>query len=161
MILLILLFVLVPIAELWAILQVGAAIGVLPTIALLIADSILGSMLLRAQGRRAWTRLRDTLAAGRVPTTEVADGALIMFGGALMLTPGFLTDILGILLLLPPTRALLRPRLLRRVAIFPAAGGSRARRPRRAPVTGMGRPGAPGNDVDGTIADDEAGALPR
>src|SRR5436305_5155383 len=106
--LLLIVFILVPIAELYVIIQVGEAIGVLPTIALLIADSVLGSLLLRGQGRAAWRRFNATLATGRPPAREVLDGALIIFGGALLLTPGFLSDILGVLLLLPPTRALFR-----------------------------------------------------
>ena len=122
---LVVLFIVVPIAELYVIIQVGQAIGALATIGLLIADSLLGSWLLRHHGRRAWTRFNDAVRAGRVPTHEVADGAMIMFGGALMLTPGFLTDLLGMALLLPPTRALLRPLLLRRVRVTggPRSGG--------------------------------------
>lgn len=119
--LLVFLFILVPIAELWAILQVGQLIGVWPTIALLIADSLLGAWLLRHQGRSSWARFRSTLAAGRVPATETADGALVIFGGTLLLTPGFLTDGLGLLLLLPPTRALVRSIVLRRAVTLGAA----------------------------------------
>lgn len=164
MFLLILLFVIVPIAEIWAIIQVGQAIGVLPTILLLIVDSILGSTLVRSQGRRAWTRLTQTISEGRVPTTEVADGAMILFGGALMLAPGFLTDILGVLLLLPPTRALLRPVLLRRITIAGPAIAFGSRASARAGGTRGTRP--PAYDVEGTVADDDAaprgpGALPR
>src|ERR687884_523552 len=102
--LLILLFIVVPIVELFVIIQVGEAIGVLPTIALLIADSVLGSMLMRSQGRAAWRRFNAALTEGRMPHREVLDGVLVIFGGALLLTPGFLSDILGLLLLLPPTR---------------------------------------------------------
>jgi UPF0716 protein FxsA len=111
--LLVLLFIVVPIAELYVIIQVGQAIGVLPTIALLLADSVLGSMLLRSQGRAAWRRFNDVLAAGRPPAREVLDGALVIFGGALLLTPGFITDVLGLLLLAPPTRAIFRRLLVR------------------------------------------------
>src|SRR3954449_674383 len=114
--LLVVLFIVVPIAELYVIIQVGEAIGALPTIALLIADSILGSLLMRTQGRSAWRRFNMALAEGRIPHREVLDGALILFGGALLLTPGFLTDILGAVLLLPPTRAVVRATLVRRFA---------------------------------------------
>src|SRR5918997_3798415 len=100
--LLIVLFITVPILELFVILQIGELIGVWWTIALLIADSILGSILMRSQGRAAWRRFNDATRAGRVPAREVLDGALIVFGGALLLTPGFLTDILGLILLIPP-----------------------------------------------------------
>ena len=108
--LLLLLFIVVPIAELAVIIQVGEQIGVWWTIALLIADSILGSMLMRSQGRIAWRRFNEALQAGRPPAREVLDGVLVIFGGALLLTPGFITDILGLVLLIPPTRALVRRR---------------------------------------------------
>ena len=109
--LLIVLFIVVPIAELAVIIQVGSLIGVWWTIALLIADSVLGAMLMRSQGRAAWRRFNDAVRAARVPAREVADGVLVIFGGALLLTPGFLSDILGALFLLPPTRALIRKRV--------------------------------------------------
>jgi len=113
---LILLFIVVPIAELYVIIQVGQLIGVVPTLILLLADALLGSMLLKHEGRGAWRRFNEALAAGRFPGREVADGALIIVGGTLLLTPGFLTDIAGLFLLLPPTRAVTR-RLLKRFAI--------------------------------------------
>ena len=101
------LFILVPLAELYVILKVGDAIGVLPTILLLAADSVLGSILLRSQGRAVWRRFNEALAAGRMPHREVQDGVAVIFGGAFLITPGFLTDIFGLLLLLPPTRAVI------------------------------------------------------
>lgn len=115
MVFLVLLFIVVPIAELFVIIQVGEAIGVLPTIALLIIDSILGSVLMRSQGRLAWRRFNAALTEGRIPHREVLDGVLVIFGGALLLTPGFISDVLGIILLLPPTRALARALVGRRV----------------------------------------------
>src|ERR671938_1590670 len=127
--LLVLLFIVVPIVELFVIIQVGEAIGVLPTIALLIADSILGSMLMRSQGRAAWRRFNGALAEGRIPHREVLDGALVIFGGALLLTPGFVTDILGLVLLLPPTRALVRRVMVRRFADRMIAAATRGRPP--------------------------------
>lgn len=111
---LVLLFIVVPIVELYVLIQIGQAIGVLPTIALLIVDSVLGAMLMRSQGRAAWMRLQRALAEGRLPGREVIDGALVIFGGALLLTPGFLSDILGLVLLLPPTRAVVRRVLVAR-----------------------------------------------
>src|SRR5438067_3105596 len=105
LLLLILVFIALPIAELYVIIKVGEAIGALPTIAILVADSLIGSWLLRSQGRGAWRRFNDALAAGRPPAREVLDGALVIFGGAFLITPGFLTDIVGLLHLLPPTRA--------------------------------------------------------
>jgi UPF0716 protein FxsA len=116
MALLVILFIVVPIAELFVIIQVGGLIGVWPTLALLLADALLGSMLLKHQGRSAWRRFNEALAQRRFPGKEVADGVLIVIGGTLLLTPGFLTDIAGLLLLIPPTRAVAR-RLLRRITV--------------------------------------------
>ena len=79
----------------------------MPTILLLAADSVLGSVLLRSQGRSVWRRFNEALAAGRMPHREVQDGVAVIFGGAFLITPGFLTDIVGLALLLPPTRALI------------------------------------------------------
>jgi UPF0716 protein FxsA len=113
---LVLVFIVVPIAELAVIIQVGQEIGVPSTVAVLVADSVLGSVLMRSQGRAAWRRFNEATRAGRVPAREVLDGALVIFGGALLLTPGFITDILGLVLLIPPTRALVRRALARRLA---------------------------------------------
>jgi UPF0716 protein FxsA len=103
--LLLILFIVVPIVELYVIIQVGQAIGIVPTLALLLADAVLGSLLLHHQGRGAWQRFNEALAARRFPAREVADGVMIAVGGTLLLTPGFITDIFGLLLLIPPTRA--------------------------------------------------------
>jgi len=114
--LLIVLFIVVPIAELYVIVQVGQAIGIWPTLALLLADALLGSFLLKHQGRGAWRRFNEALAQGRFPGREVVDGLLIVVGGTLLLAPGFLTDIVGLILLIPPTRAIVRG-ILRRFTI--------------------------------------------
>ena len=138
---LVLLFVVVPIVELFVILQVGEAIGAWWTIALLVADSVLGSVLMRAQGRAVWRRFGEAVRAGRPPAAEVADGALVLFGGALLLTPGFLTDVVGLLLLIPPTRAVIRRQVVRRLGRRLAVGvvtaaDTRARRGREFDVEG-------------------------
>lgn len=114
--LLVILFIVVPILELYVIIQVGQAIGVVPTLILLLADALLGSWLLKHEGRGAWRRFNEALAARRFPGREVADGVLIVIGGTLLLTPGFVTDIFGLFLLLPPTRAVAR-RVLKRLTI--------------------------------------------
>jgi UPF0716 protein FxsA len=141
--LLILAFILVPIAELYVIIQVGGAIGVGPTIAILILDGFLGAFLLRHQGRAAWVRFNRALAENRIPHKEVLDGVLIIFGGALLLTPGFLTDIVGLVLLIPPTRAGVRALMARivkgRLSMGPGAatwgyGQVRRRGARRRPA---------------------------
>lgn len=148
--LLIVLFIVLPIVELYVIIQVGQAIGVWWTILLLIADSVLGSMLMRAQGRAAWRRFNEALRAGRVPAREVFDGALVIFGGAFLLTPGFVTDVLGVGLLLPPTRALVRRSLVKafagRVTVAAAAPGMMGAR-RRSYPTGADP------DVEGTASE--------
>jgi UPF0716 protein FxsA len=141
------LFVVVPLVEIYVIIQVGQAIGALPTIALLVADSVLGWYLLRSQGRAAWRRFNTAIEQARVPAREVLDGILVVFGGALLLTPGFVTDVLGILFLLPPTRALVRRLLARRVAGRIRVSGP----PRRAPRGGW--------DVDGTATEVDPPAL--
>ena len=112
MALLVALFIVVPIVELYVIIQIGSLIGVWPTVALLLADALLGSLLLRHQGRGAWRRFNLALAEHRFPGREVADGLLIAIGGTLLLTPGFVTDIVGLIFLVPPTRAIVR-RLMR------------------------------------------------
>jgi UPF0716 protein FxsA len=145
---LIALFIVVPLVELAIIIEVGREIGVGPTIAVLIADSVLGSLLMRAQGRAAWRRFSEATRAGRPPAREVLDGALIIAGGALLLTPGFLTDVLGLALLLPPTRAVIRRVLARRLLHRMVAGMTTA--PRGA-VRHRGRsPSGGPSDVDGT-----------
>ena len=105
---LVLVFIVVPLAELYVIIQVGEAIGAPLTIAILLADSLIGSWLLKHQGRAAWRRFNEATQAGRIPAREVVDGALIIFGGAFLITPGFISDFFGLLFLLPPTRALFR-----------------------------------------------------
>jgi UPF0716 protein FxsA len=120
--LLVILFVLVPIAEIYVIIQVGQEIGALWTVLILIADSLIGARLLSWQGRRAWAAFQSALTAGRVPHREVLDGVLIILGGAFLLTPGFITDAVGLLLLIPPTRAAFR-RLLARMMLRPTRLG--------------------------------------
>lgn len=110
--LLVLAFLVVPVVEIYVLIQVGQVIGALPTVLLLIADSIFGAWLIRHEGARAWQALRQALAGGRIPHRELADGALVVLGGALMLSPGFVTDILGILLIVPITRPFFRRLLL-------------------------------------------------
>ena len=80
----------------------------MPTLALLLLDGFLGAALARSQGRTAWMRFNRALADGRVPARETFDGAMIILGGALLLAPGFITDLVGFALLIPPTRAMMR-----------------------------------------------------
>jgi UPF0716 protein FxsA len=108
-------FVIVPIVEIYVIIQVGQVIGPWWTILLLIADSVFGAWLVKHEGRRAWAALATALQSGRMPAKELADGGLILVGGTLMVSPGFVTDVAGILLILPFTRPVAR-RMLTRLA---------------------------------------------
>lgn len=112
MALLILLCIALPFAELYVIVRVGELIGVAPTLALLLAGSTAGVLVLRHQGRGVWRRFNAALVQRRFPAREVADGLMIAAGATLLLIPGFITDVLGLILLIPPTRAIAR-RLLR------------------------------------------------
>lgn len=152
--LLFLLFLVVPIAEIYVLIQVGHAIGAQWTVLLLLADSLLGMALVRAQGRGAWRRLNAALAEGRVPAREVLDGGLVMLGGALLLAPGFITDVFGIVLLAPPSRALVRRGIGRRVGS--RLWGRGVPRRRRSRSSGRRRP----YDVEGSAVDVDEGRLP-
>ena len=111
----------VPLAELWFILEVADRIGVVETVLSLIVVGVLGTWLLVREGRATWERLRAAIGRGEIPTTELAEGAAILVGGALLLTPGFLTDIAGLLLVVPITRVP-ATRLLRRALTMWFAG---------------------------------------
>ena len=108
-------FLVVPIVEIYVLLQVSHVIGVPETILLLIAISAAGAWLAKVAGLGVLNRLQRTVRAGKVPSAELVDGALVLFAAALMLTPGFVTDCLAILLLVPPSRALVRGVVLRRI----------------------------------------------
>lgn len=111
---LVVLFLVLPIAELYVLVQVAQEVGVLTSLALLVVVSFVGAWLVKREGLGLLLRIRSELAAGRLPTNQLVDGFLVLFAGALLLTPGFLTDGVGLLLLLPPTRAMVRLALLRR-----------------------------------------------
>jgi len=98
----------VPTAEIAVILAVGRTIGTWPTVALLIVESALGAWLVKREGSRTWTALAQAINSGRMPSRQLADSALVLVGGTLLLTPGFLTDIAGFFFVLPVTRALAR-----------------------------------------------------
>jgi UPF0716 protein FxsA len=144
--LLVALFVVLPFVELALIVAAADSFGLGVTFLALILFSVAGGWLMRREGWAVWRRANEELGAGRVPTTHLLDGAMVLGGGALLLTPGFLTDAVGLLLLLPPSRALLRPLVLRAMTRRIRASAGRAR------VTGVwvgGRgPGFPGRVVD-------------
>jgi UPF0716 protein FxsA len=147
--LLLIAFVVVPIVEIYVLIQVGQVIGPWWTILLLVVDSILGTWLIKREGGRAWQGLRTALESGRMPARELADGALILVGGTLMLSPGFVTDAFGILLILPFTRPLFR-RLLtgvvtRRLVVLGTSPGQ-GNRP---------GPGSGGTVIQGEVVDED------
>jgi UPF0716 protein FxsA len=113
--LLVVLFVFVPIVELAVIIQVGQAIGVVETLLLMVVVSVAGAWLVKREGIGVWRRAQRQLDTGVMPGRELVDGVLIMVAGALLLLPGFVSDCLGILLLLPPVRAVVRGLVIRRL----------------------------------------------
>ena len=121
----------VPIFEVWLLIQVGGQIGVWPTVAILVVEAVLGAWLVRREGARAWQSLSSAFGSGRVPAGELANAALVLVGGVLLMLPGFATDVVGFLFLLPLTRPLAR----KLVAFFLA---------RRISRLGLVRPPGPG-----------------
>jgi UPF0716 protein FxsA len=147
------LFVVWVVAELYVIVRVADAIGVLLTIVLLIAAWPVGTWAMRSEGRAAWRRFNAALAQGKPPGREVVDGALIVLGGGLLILPGFISDIFGLLLLFPPTRVLVRTALVRNFQNRLVVGAGRfAGRSGRGPGAGPGGT-APPADVDGTASE--------
>ncbi len=161
---LVILFLVVPLLELLIILQVGQVIGGWPTLGLLIAVSVFGAWIVRREGSRAWRALREALNTGRMPSRELADAALVLVGGTLLLTPGFLTDAVGLFFVLPLTRPVARRLLTGLLAMrFPLVGlvgggdggrrdGGRGRWPRRmhSPGPASARPNSAGSAERGS-----------
>ena len=123
-------FLVVPFAELYVLIKVGQLVGALPTIAFLVLVSVVGAWLVKREGMGVLRRAREQIALGLVPGRELVDGVLILFAGALLVTPGFLTDLLGISLLVPPVRSAIRGfavhRLARRAGLEPRPVGRRS-----------------------------------
>lgn len=142
---LLLLFILVPIAEMWLLIKVGGAIGAWPTIGLVLLTAIIGLALLRRQGFATLMRGRQKMESGEIPAQEMLEGVVLAVSGALLLTPGFFTDLLGFLGLLPVSRRWLVGRLMGRADIVSAyaarqgyhqAGSAGHRAPRKTPLEG-------------------------
>jgi UPF0716 protein FxsA len=159
----------VPLLEILVLIRVGQVIGPWWTILLLIVDSIVGAWLMRREGAKAFRGLSEALGSGRMPARELADGILVLAGGLLMLSPGFVTDIFGMLLILPVTRPLGRRLLTRVVASRLLAGGYAGP---GAPGYGRGpvgpgrneerpRPGSQGPVVEGEVVDPQDGPEDR
>ncbi len=102
------LFAVVPVIEVYLLIKVGSLIGPLPTVALLLSISLAGAWLVRHQGFEIMRRIQSELAQGRLPAAELLDGAMVLVGGVLLLTPGFFTDFLGLFFLIPFTRAVIK-----------------------------------------------------
>jgi UPF0716 protein FxsA len=130
-VLLALIFFVLPIAEIAALMAVGDLIGFGPTLIALITLSVAGAVLAKRQGIEIWKRFRRSISQGRIPSEEIFDGMLVLLGGALLLTPGFITDVLGLILLIPVSRS-----LVKRLAVR----GSGWWIARRFGLTRMGRP---------------------
>jgi UPF0716 protein FxsA len=108
-----LLFVVLPVVEIYVLIRIGQTIGAWWTVLLLIADGVLGSWLMKREGTRAWAALTTALRSGRMPARELADAGLVLVGGTLLLTPGFVSDVAGLFCVLPLTRPVARSMLLR------------------------------------------------
>ena len=121
---LLLLFFTVPLVEIVVLLEVGAIVGVLPTIALVVLTAVIGAGLIRAQGLSTLRRVQQELARGELPAVAIIEAALLLVAGALLLTPGFVTDTIGFLILVPPLRRrAIQSFLARRLAAAAAAPG--------------------------------------
>ena len=146
---LLLLFVLMPIAEMWLLITVGSQIGALPTIGLVLLTAVAGAGLLREQGFATLWKGRQKLQGGELPTTEIAEGIILAVSGALLLTPGFVTDIIGFAGLIPPIRVMVATRIMKNMLVMGSQGaGFQA---------GMGQPGAQSRrSTDGETIEGEA-----
>jgi len=116
------LFLLVPVLEIYLLIQVGGLIGAIPTVFLVVFTAVLGAQLLRFQGLSTLNRVRATLERGEIPAAEMLEGAMLLVGGALLLTPGFVTDAFGFLCLIPAARRRLVVWLLERYLVSPPGG---------------------------------------
>ncbi|MFS1523814.1 FxsA family protein [Microbulbifer sp. 2304DJ12-6] len=120
--LLLLLFIALPVLEMWVLITVGREIGALPTIGLVLLTAVVGLALLRRQGLSTLMRAQEKVRSGDIPVREMVEGVFLAVGGALLLTPGFITDALGFACLVPGLRQLLLGRLLRHVTIVRPGG---------------------------------------
>ncbi len=115
-----------PIIEIFVLIQVGSAIGALATIAIVVFTAILGTWMLRSQGLSTLNKARNRMSGGEIPAFQLMEGLALAVGGALLLTPGFVTDAIGFACLLPPTRHLLVNAISKRVSIAGMAAGATA-----------------------------------
>jgi len=139
-------FVVISVLEVWGLTWVGVQIGVLWTIAILIGEAVLGAWLMRREGNKAWRALVDAYTTGRMPSGQLADAALVLVGGMMLILPGFFTDILGLICLLPWTRPMARRAIGLVVARTAASSGF--------DITSVRSPYASGTVVPGETVDD-------
>ena len=114
---LLLLFIVMPVLEMWLLISVGTQIGALPTIGLVLLTAVVGAGLLREQGFATLWRGRQKLQEGQLPTTEIAEGFILAVSGALLLTPGFFTDVIGFAGLIPPIRVLFAKHIMKNMVV--------------------------------------------
>lgn len=146
----------IPIVEIAVIIAVGREIGGWPTFLLLLLESALGAWLVRREGARSWRALSEALNSGRMPSRQLADAALVLVGGTLLLTPGFVTDVVGFVFILPFTRPFTR-RLLERVVqanLFSGLATFRSGPPAGPPGPGPTRPSGPAGEAGRRTHDD-------
>lgn len=136
-------FLLVPLIEIALFVQIGGLIGLWPTLAIVVITAVLGTSLMKSQGRQAMSRLTGAFNEMRDPSEPLADGAMILFAGAMLLTPGFFTDAVGFALLLPPVRKAIFGYITARVSVQGFASHSQ----------GHGRQGPTGHHMDGDVID--------
>ena len=129
------LFLIVPIIEIYLLIQVGGLIGAIPTVFLVVFTAVLGALLLRQQGFATLRRVQESMARGELPALQLLEGALLLFGGALLLTPGFFTDAIGFVCLVPPLRQGLIRWLMSRGAFKFTAAGRSPHEPHQGPRT--------------------------
>lgn len=155
--LLVVLFLVVPVVEIYVIVQVGQVIGAVPTVLLLLFESLLGAWIVKREGRRAWLALRTAVTTGRLPSRQLADAGLVLVGGTLLLTPGFVTDVVGFFFVLPVTRPLARRALAwyvrRRATVLTI------RRTTSSSARGDGR--VPGDVIEGEVVSDDTDEGPE
>ena len=157
-------FLVLPLLEIFVIVAVGQAIGAWPTILLLLLAAVLGVWLIRREGGRAWRALNQAVQSGRMPAREIADGIIVLVAGTFLLVPGFITDVVGLLLVLPFTRPIARSMLAsvisRRMVVAPGAFGGptvadRAAWEQQDPPQGPRRSASSDEVVEGEIIDED------
>lgn len=139
MALIILLFIVLPFVELTLLLRIGSEIGALNTIGIVVATGIIGGYLAKREGLAVWRRFQAKLASGMPPGDELIDGVIVLASGALLITPGVLTDAVGLLGLFPPTRMIIRKQLRKRVTLYTSSGRDDGFTPGSPPANGQGK----------------------